>query len=519
MISKPIKCAIYTRKSSEEGLEQNFNSLQAQRDACEAYIRSQAHENWRLVPNTYDDGGYSGGSMERPALHRLLNDISNGLVEIVVVYKVDRLTRSLADFAKIISIFDQQNASFVSVTQQFNTTSSMGRLTLNVLLSFAQFEREITSERIRDKFEASKRKGMWMGGPVPIGYNVQDRKLIIDPDEARKVKSIFKLFVELGTISQLAAKLRDLGITSRQKMLSTGVIRGGVFMGRGALKPIIRNRLYIGEMPHKGKVYPGLHEAIISKEIWETANAILLSSTRRYKENLYSKNPAPLRGKLFDSKGHIMIPKSSYRDGVLRHRMYLSRPVLKGQKEQSGEIRTISANMIEPLVLARLSPCAIHELDESSRAEIFEKITRVELYKDRITIRCIKTSEGAMSDPIVLPIRLDRAGMEIIVTSTDPEFQPDLPKIDKTLVRTLVKAYAMRQKLETGEACSVSDLVAQFGIEKSQVRRILPMGFLAPDLIEKILDGRQPQRLQMLHLINGRLPVEWEKQRHLFSEI
>ena len=519
MNPKEIRCAIYTRKSSEDGLEQSFNSLQAQREACEAYIRSQAHEGWRLSPNEYDDGGYSGGSLERPALQKLLADIPVGQIDIIVVYKIDRLTRSLADFAKLVDVLDQHGVTFVSVTQQFNTTSSMGRLTLNVLLSFAQFEREITGERIRDKFAASKQKGIWMGGPVPLGYDVQDRKLVINPAEAESVRKIFHLYCELGSMSRLSAKLQEAGIRSKKKFLKTGEIRGGVYMRKGALRPLLRNRIYLGEMPHKGAVYPGLHEAIVPKDLWEKANALLVENTQRAKDDLYSRNPAPLRHKLFDDRGNAMLPKSSYRNGVLRYRAYFSRPVLKGWKDLIGEVRSIPANTIEQLVLARLATQPISEIDEQTQIEIFKKIERVELFKSRIIIRICTGSDGTSIEPIEIPIRLDRAGMEIIATSTDPDFQPVLPRIDKHLVRALVKAFAMRQKLESGEASSIADLTVQFGLKNSHTRRILPLGFLAPDLMEQILDGRQPHRLQLVHIADGKLPLDWEEQRTLFVNL
>src|SRR5687767_10220758 len=258
------RCAIYTRKSSEEGLEQSFNSLHAQREACEAYIKSQAHEGWKLVKTPYDDGGFSGGSIDRPAVKQLLADVRQGLIDVVVVYKVDRLTRSLADFAKIVETFDSHGASFVSVTQQFNTTTSMGRLTLNVLLSFAQFEREVTGERIRDKIAASKRKGMWMGGTVPLGYDLRDRQLLINPDEAEQVRLIYRLYLELKCVHRLKRELDRRGMRSKVRISQTGRRTGGVPFFRGALYSILKNRLYRGEIAHRGAIYQGQHEAIVS---------------------------------------------------------------------------------------------------------------------------------------------------------------------------------------------------------------------------------------------------------------
>ena len=270
MADTPIRrCAIYTRKSSEEGLEQDFNSLHAQREACESFIKSQVGEGWKLVKTAYDDGGFSGGTMERPALQRLMGDIRQGLVDVVVVYKVDRLTRSLADFAKMVELFDAQRVSFVAVTQQFNTTTSMGRLTLNVLLSFAQFEREVIGERIRDKIAASKRKGMWVGGGLPVGYEVHDRKLVVHPGQARTVKQIFERYLELGSVRVLKKDLDQRGIVSATKVSKKGKQRGGKPFSRGALYHLLSNPIYLGEIRHKNERHPGQHEAIVSRELWE----------------------------------------------------------------------------------------------------------------------------------------------------------------------------------------------------------------------------------------------------------
>src|SRR6266568_177154 len=275
---KILRCAVYTRKSSEHGLEQDFNSLDAQREAGEAYIKSQAHEGWRLIKTHYDDGGLSGGSMERPALQALLSDIRTRKIDTVVVYKVDRLTRSLADFAKLVELFETHSVSFVSVTQQFNTTTSMGRLTLNVLLSFAQFEREVAGERIRDKFAASRRKGMWMGGTIPLGYDVRDRKLVVNEEEADRVRLIFRQYLAAGCVSQLRADLDQRGVRSRQRVLTSGRVLGGCSFGRGALYHLLQNSIYRGEVVHKGIAYPGEHKAIVDEELWSAVQARLVDN-------------------------------------------------------------------------------------------------------------------------------------------------------------------------------------------------------------------------------------------------
>ena len=304
MVGKPdrpktgaiFRCAIYTRKSSDEGLEQEFNSLDAQREACEAYIVSQRHAGWTALPDLYDDGGLSGGTMERPALQRLLADVRAGKVQIIVVYKVDRLTRSLADFAKIVDVLDAHDASFVSVTQQFNTTTSMGRLTLNMLLSFAQFEREIAGERIRDKIAASKAKGMWMGGNVPLGYDVRDRKLIVNPTEAESVRMIFRRYAELGSVALLKAELDLLGVVSKRREGAGGFLSGGKPFSRGALYLLLQNRLYRGEIAHKGNVYPGQHQAIVDVELWQVVQRQARRRSMRPVLGCGRRGPEPARG-------------------------------------------------------------------------------------------------------------------------------------------------------------------------------------------------------------------------------
>src|SRR5215510_7063960 len=273
--AKPVRCAIYTRVSTDLGLEQDFNSLDAQYDASQAYIRSQAHAGWTLLRAKYDDGGFSGGNTDRPALQRLLNDVRAGKVDVIVVYKVDRLTRSLADFAKLVELFDQHNVSFVSVTQQFNTTTSMGRLTLNVLLSFAQFEREVTSERIRDKIGASKRKGLWVGGVVPLGYQAKDRKITVIADEAITVRHIFRRYLDLGSLNLLLADLRRTGVRTKRRPLSNGRTIGGIPFTRGSLAAFLRNRFYIGEVRYKGEVFPGEQPAILYRALFEAVQANL----------------------------------------------------------------------------------------------------------------------------------------------------------------------------------------------------------------------------------------------------
>src|SRR5215468_3655686 len=335
--SRTVRCAIYTRKSSEEGLEQEFNSLQAQREACEAFITSQRHEGWVCLRAGYDDGGFSGATLDRPALQRLLADIAAGRVDIVVVYKIDRLTRSLADFAKIVEILDARDASFVSVTQQFNTTTSMGRLTLNVLLSFAQFEREVIGERIRDKIAASKKKGMWMSGVPPLGYRVQDRKLVIVDSEAELVRSIFRRYAELGSVRLLKAELDARGVKSKSWTSASGRLIGGKAFSRGALYLMLRNRTYRGEIVHKGQSHPGEHPPIIDQSLWDVVQMRLAGNTAERTSGIRTRQPSLLAGMLFDHDGNRMTPSYAVKKGT-RYRYYVSRPLItKDQTERSTE--------------------------------------------------------------------------------------------------------------------------------------------------------------------------------------
>jgi DNA invertase Pin-like site-specific DNA recombinase len=344
-----LRCAVYTRKSSEEGLEQDFNSLDAQREACEAYILSQRHEGWSALPQMYDDGGISGGTMERPALKRLLADVAAGKIDVVVVYKVDRLTRSLADFAKIVEIFDQRQVSFVSVTQAFNTTSSMGRLTLNVLLSFAQFEREVTGERIRDKIAASKKKGMWMGGLPPLGYDVQDRKLVVNTAEAKTVQLIFERYAALKSVRMLQAELGRAGIVSKSRKRNNGSAYGGQPLGRGALYAMLSNRLYRGEIVHKSVSHPGQHDPIIDEVLFNDVQQILAANRANRERGTNADAPSLLAGLIFDADGDRMTPTHASKNGV-RYRYYVSQTLIASRptKSDGGNATGPAASVASP---------------------------------------------------------------------------------------------------------------------------------------------------------------------------
>ena len=359
------RCAIYTRKSSEEGLEQEFNSLAAPGEACEAYIRSQCQDGWILARTRYDDGGFSGGNMERPALQGLLADIRAGRIDIVVVYKVDRLTRSLADFARLVEIFDGQGVSFVSVTQQFNTTSSMGRLTLNVLLSFAQFEREVTGERIRDKIAASKQKGMWMGGNVPLGYAARERTLIINPLEAETVRRIFALYLEFGCVRRVKQEVDQLGLSTKRGMTADGCERGGKPLSRGHIYRLLSNPIYTGQITHKGQLYPGQHPALIDAETWTAVQDQLAAKARRHVSKVDAAEPSLLAGMLSDAQGNRFTPSHAVRSGR-RYRYYVSAAPTTETGEDRAQVWRLAAQEVEGaairiLVEALSSPARLLE--------------------------------------------------------------------------------------------------------------------------------------------------------------
>src|SRR6266436_4480815 len=351
---KQLRCAIYTRKSTEHGLEQEFNSLDAQRDACEAYIKSQASQGWKGLSQHYDDPAYSGGNLDRPALKKLLADIEAGRIDVVVVYKIDRLTRSLADFAKLVEAFDAKSISFVAVTQQFNTTTSMGRLTLNVLLSFAQFERELSSERVRDKIAASRRKGKWTGGTVPLGYNGKDKKLVVNKIEAETVRCIFKRYLDLQSFGKLVEDLDAKGIVTKRRDTKVKKYNGGIPFTYGPLAHVLKNRLYIGETGHKDKWFAGEHAGIVDRKTFDQVQQLLASKPagRRARR---TTSEALLMGKLFDDRGNRMSPSFSSKNGV-RYRFYVSSALLRGRKAEAGSVGRIPAAEIESAVIAALRP-------------------------------------------------------------------------------------------------------------------------------------------------------------------
>jgi site-specific DNA recombinase len=399
---KPVRCAIYTRVSTEHGLDQEFNSLDAQYDAASAYIRSQAHAGWTLIRSRYDDGGYSGGSTDRPDLQRLLDDIRARKIDVIVVYKVDRLTRSLADFAKLVELFDAHGVSFVSVTQQFNTTTSMGRLTLNVLLSFAQFEREVTSERIRDKIAASKRKGIWVGGHLPLGYELQEGRITVVEEEAELVRWIFQRYLELGSVNELVRDLRERNIRTKARQLSTGVTRGDIPFGRGALYYLLSNHFYIGEVKYKNEILPGEQPAIMDRALFDAVRQKALAQWS-HRTLLRNKSDHLLMGLLFDDAGHRMVPTHATKAGI-RYRYYVSMPVLHGEAKtaSAGSVSRVPAADIEEVVVKSLKDhFAIQQAKSTTnpariddRGALAQLVARITVHKDKLIVR-LKSDDAA----------------------------------------------------------------------------------------------------------------------------
>ena len=394
---KPVRCAIYTRVSTDHGLEQDFNSLDAQYDASQAYIRSQAHAGWTPLRAKYDDGGFSGGNTDRPALQRLLADVRARKVDVIVVYKVDRLTRSLADFAKLVELFDAHNVSFVSVTQQFNTTTSMGRLTLNVLLSFAQFEREVTSERIRDKIAASKRKGLWVGGMVPLGYDTKDRKITVNEGEAETVRTIFRLYLKLGSLNLLMAELRRHGIVSKTRTLKSGKTVGGIPFTRGPLAHLLRNRFYIGEVSFKGEILQGEQEAILDRDLFEAVQAKLDEQANNQKRTR-TRSEALLTGRIFDDAGNRMSPTHARKAGV-KYRYYLSSALLNGAAERAGSVARVPAAEVEAVVVKSVREHVRSQQAIDDRILIEAHVVRVEVHTDHLIIKLARSRISGRRHP------------------------------------------------------------------------------------------------------------------------
>lgn len=506
MAQAKLRCAIYTRKSSEEGLEQGFNSLHAQREACEAYVLSQVGEGWVALTEEYDDGGFSGGSMERPGLKRLLADIEARKIDIVVVYKVDRLTRALSDFARIIEVFDKRNVSFVSVTQAFNTTSSMGRLTLNVLLSFAQFEREVTGERIRDKVAASKAKGMWMGGNVPLGYDIptdrQSRALVVNQGEAETVRLIFHLYLELGSVRALTADLNERGIVTKQRLAGSGRLMGGNPWKEGPLYHFLKNRIYRGEIAHKGKVHPGQHEPIVDPDLFEQVQQRLALGHRRKCDPGNPTIAASLVGRIFDDRGHPMSPIAARR-GDRAYRYYVSQAAIRGDRGDPGSLRRVPAHTIERLVEAELERQDV-EVDALHRVTLSAAWVDVVVQADR--------NPAAEPATVRLQIAMRRwGGAKRLIDPNGTTVEPLEP--DYALLRAIARAKRWEAQIASGERAGADDVAAAEGLQSRYVDKVLKLAWLPPAVVEALIDGHRLRDVTLSQLIEAPLPFDWGVQR------
>jgi DNA invertase Pin-like site-specific DNA recombinase len=551
---KLLRCAVYTRKSTEDGLDQEFNSLDAQFEACTAYAQSQRHEGWSLVKDRYDDGGFSGGNMERPGLKRLLADIETGKVDIVLLYKIDRLTRSLTDFARIVEVLDRAEASFVSITQSFNTTTSMGRLTLNMLLSFAQFEREVTGERIRDKIAASKKKGMWMGGPVPLGYEVRDRKLVVNESEAEQVRHIMRRYLALKSVPVLAEELNHKGYRTKVQRRSSGPHRGGCSYRRGTLYHLLANRIYRGCIVHKDKAYAGEHEAIVEEQLWDEVQALLAANASGSARRLRHKHPSLLLGKVIDGEARAMTPSHATKSRR-RYRYYVTRP---DQLDGTRAWR-VSAHDLEQLVCSSIAAkladgqfiigitgsadtdaerlqAATAEADlvaatlrsghANAKAELLELIVQqARLHEERVEVELDKRAIGKrlglvvdLSDVapeiVTIPAIRVRRGHQLRLVIPGPEDARTKPRRrDAKLVGLVAEAHQARELLLANPQNSIAGIAREQGRCRTRLGKLVALACLAPDIVTSILEGRQPEHLTASRLLSKPLPLAWTDQR------
>jgi site-specific DNA recombinase len=556
MVSMQVRCAIYTRKSSEEGLEQAFNSLEAQREACRAFVLSQKHEGWAALNNRYDDGGFSGGTMERPALKQLLDAVLAGNVDTVVVYKVDRLTRSLTDFAKIIEVFDSHGVSFVSVTQQFNTTTSMGRLTLNVLLSFAQFEREITGERIRDKFAASKKKGMWMGGYVPLGYDCVERELVVNPVEADTVRRIFRQYLRLGCVSRLKDFLDHKGVHSKVRTGIAGRMSGGRGYSRGALYHLLNNRIYVGEIVHRGQVYPGQHRPIVPRKLWDRVASRLQENNQAHRAEKSNSTTSLLTGRLFDVNGARFTPTHSVKNAK-RYRYYTSQAVIN-RAGNKPTITRLPAQDLEQFVKSQIhrllqapDKCMAGMGNDPSKDEVAErakelarKWLRLEIAKQhefiRDILRRVTVGETAVWTEVdksrlfstllgkkcetAAPSRRDKhdilklAGdFQVLRRGSEVRFiAPHGSSCFRgnpapSLMKAVARARSWYEQMVGGESSTISQLADKSGLTRRYVRRVLQCANLSPKITEAILMGEHRPDITLKEILQG-MPLNWREQ-------
>jgi site-specific DNA recombinase len=520
-----LRCAIYTRKSTEHNLDLEFNSLDAQREACEAYIKSQAHEGWRLVRTGYDDGGLSGASLDRPALQALLDDVRGGKIDVIVVYKVDRLTRSLADFAKLVELFDQHSVSFVSVTQSFNTTSSMGRLTLNVLLSFAQFEREVIGERVRDKIAASKRKGLWVGGPIPFGYATVNKKLVIVPQEAETVRTMFRLYLECGSVGALAEELARRNILSKVRTFASGRVKGGGPYSVGALAHFLKNRFYIGEVVYRGETHAGEHASIIDRPTFDAVQALLAQNARARQVRL-SNSPAILMGRIFDDRGNRMTPSHSNRDGV-RYRYYVSHVLLQRREKDAGRVTRVPAIQLEKLVVQAIRDKAWPETEPkgglSDRAVIDRYITRIIVRPDSIDIE-LREPTPVSTPSIATDASAGEAASTVISLPWSapalasvkgvlhhPEAKPTLKQETRdAILLAVAKARSWIESIASGRVHSFAEIAERDGKVERHIRLLTPLAFIPPQRLAAIIDGTGRHDATVTALAQA-VPYRWDR--------
>jgi site-specific DNA recombinase len=523
---KAVRCAIYTRVSTDHGLDQEFNSLDAQYDAASAYIKSQAHAGWTSIRSPYDDGGYSGGSTDRPDLQKLLDDIRARKLDVIVVYKVDRLTRSLADFAKLVELFDAHNVSFVSVTQQFNTTTSMGRLTLNVLLSFAQFEREVTSERIRDKIAASKRKGLWVGGTLPLGYQMKDRKIAVVEDEAERVRQIYRRYLELGGVNALVRDLRERDIRTKSRLLKTGATRGGILFGRGSLFYLLRNHFYIGEVKYRNEVLPGEQPAILERALFD---AVQQKLTEQWTAQSTVRNASDhlLTGLLFDDAGHRMVPTHATRSGI-RYRYYVSLPHLHGESKTApvGSVSRIPATDIEDVIVKSLHEHLIAQKEKSSSIGtqvgnskvLQDSISRIDVHQDHLAIRLKaydeETSDSTDDHLLSIPWQKppSKRARQILLPHGIPRNEVRPTRIERRarLVSAIARGRHWLDEVVSGSAMDVQEIATRQKCSARQVNMTISLAFLAPGLVRAAVEGRLPRGIGVERLRDA--PAEWRRQ-------
>jgi DNA invertase Pin-like site-specific DNA recombinase len=511
--------------STDAGLDQEFNSLDAQYDAASAYIRSQAHAHWTQVRTRYDDGGFSGGSTDRPALQRLLADVKARKVQVIVVYKVDRLTRSLADFAKLVELFDAHGVSFVSVTQQFNTTTSMGRLTLNVLLSFAQFEREVTAERIRDKVAASKRKGLWVGGMVPLGYELNDGKLTIVEDEAKRVRLIFERYLALGSVNQLVLELRERDVRTKIRKLSNGSSRGGVPFTQGPLFYMLRNRFYIGEVVYKGEICPGPQPPLIDRALFDAVQE-RLTEQRSHQVRTRTRNAALLRGLLFDAAGNPMVPTHATKHGV-RYRYYVSQPYLRGHAEPpAGVIIRVPAAEIETAITKAIEEhrrnAAPTKSSTGDNTDLSEEIEHIEVRKCELAVWLKAAGDKQQEGDAGQPVAIEQAPSllipwikppakrfkEILLPAAieRPRVRPIKFERRAALLKAIARGRAWLEELVSGTV-TIEQIAARQKYSLRHVNMTISLAFIAPALVKAAIEGRLPRGIGIAALRDA--PAEW----------